>query len=129
MHDPRSPVAALMPGTGAAGLALLLVNSGFTVLKETPVFWRDIGGYPVALRELVLAGYYPLLGFNILLCLLFTGLAARDYGLRARCSWWAVSAGALMWLMLSLNIAWLTANNVENLLNGRQLHYHTPLPY
>ncbi len=58
------------------GVVLLLVNGECTLLKETPDFWRNVGGYPVALRALVLVGYYPLLGFNTLLCGFFSVLLA-----------------------------------------------------
>ena len=111
------------------GLALLVVNSVFTVLKETPLFWHNAGGFPVALRELVLAVYYPLLGLNMLLCLIVGALAVCEFGRRGRGAWWAIAVAVLMWAALVLNVGWLVANNVENLLIGRDLHYHAPSVY
>ena len=124
----RPPVAACMAGTAAAALLFLMVNSGFTVLKETPLFWRDLGGYPTALRELVLIFYYPLLGMNLILCATLTALIAYDYHLRARPSWWAVALALMLWSILFLNAGLLVANNVENVLSGRDVHYPPPLP-
>ncbi len=110
------------------GVLLLLVNGGCTLLKETPEFWRNAGDYPMELRALVLAGYYPLLGINALLCGFFSVLVASEYRRFARCPRWAAAAGVALWMMWGFNVALLTANNVENVLNGRELHYHAPYP-
>lgn len=117
---------ALWLGTVLPGVMLLGVNTGFTVLKETPLFWHNAGGFPVALRELVLAVYYPLLGLNALLCLVVAALIAFEYRRSGRGAWWAVAVGVLMWGMLVFNVGWLMTNNVENLMIGRELHYHAP---
>ena len=50
------------------GLPLLL---WFCWLRETPIFWRNVGGYPVWFREVVLEAYYPVFGLNVALMLLY----------------------------------------------------------
>lgn len=113
-------------GTVAVGGVLLAVNSVFTMLKETPSFWHNAGGYPVGLRDLVLVAYYPLLGLNLLIGVGVGALVASEYRVVGRGAWWALAVGALMWATLVLNVGWLVANNVENVLIGRELHYHPP---
>jgi len=119
-------------GIGAAALlAGLLLVFGVTllagaVLKETPIFWRNAGGYPEALRALVLNGFYPGLIFYFI-CL----LTASFFG------WCWLRAGSLgggllllgcaaNWLILAVISTIVVWNNVENLLQGRPLHFHGP---
>src|ERR1700742_3267812 len=47
-------------------LGLNLVLLFFVVLKEDPLFWRNEGGYPVFLRDLVLQAFYPLFLFQFI---------------------------------------------------------------
>ncbi len=107
---------------------LLLANTGFTVLKENPLFWRNAGGYSVALRQGVLLWYYPLLAVNTLISIVYSGLAAgARQRLLSQSSILAIGVAVLLWAMLFLNIGLLIANNVENVLNGKPVHYHSAL--
>jgi len=59
-------------------IGTLLTGFGLSVmvgawLKETPLFWRNAGSYPVELREWLLMGFYPALCLYLLL-LAGTGL-------------------------------------------------------
>ncbi len=107
-------------GLTAGGMALLEAAS----LRENPMFWRNAGGYPVELRELILAFYYP-------------GLLAYVFLTFANCyaGWKLLRVGWLDGLALMLGcalngllfaiIATVTVwNNVENLLDGLPLHFH-----
>ena len=49
-------------GSLAAGVALTALGLAVLVgalFRETPLFWLNVGGYPVELRDLVLANFYP----------------------------------------------------------------------
>jgi hypothetical protein len=99
----------------------LAVWLGMTVLRESPLFWRNAGGYPVALREFVLGTYYPFTG----LLLLSGGLGITQSiagGTRLRRSTvvgWLIVAG-----ITGFGLAYAGANNLANLMDGRPLHAH-----
>ena len=58
-------------GLAGVGLFLGLPTLGwFSWLREMPIFWRNEGGYPVWLRDLVLGAYYPVFAGNLLVVLL-----------------------------------------------------------
>lgn len=66
--------AALPAKFGLAGFSLFVglpVLVGFSVLRETPVFWRNEGGYPIWLRDFVLTTYYPILLLNFIVVTLY----------------------------------------------------------
>jgi hypothetical protein len=123
----RPGILLAIVGLGLLTVLLLVANTGFTLLKENPWFWRNAGGYSIELRQAVLSFYYPLLGLNFLLCLIYSGLAAAHQPLFGRISLWAIGVALLLWSMLFLNIGLLTANNLQNVLNGRPVHYHPVL--
>ena len=128
MEDHSQPGIQLgLAALGALGLLLLVTNTGFSVLKENPLFWRNAGGYSVGLRQAVLFWYYPLLGANCLVCVFYSGLAAARHSVFGHTSFWAVGVAVLLWSMLFLNVGLLLANNVENVVNGRPVHYHPAL--
>jgi hypothetical protein len=101
----------------------LLVLVG-AVLRETPLFWRNDGGYPVELRELVYDGFYAALGVYFLL---LAGAVVSGSRLLRQNS----RSGAVLLLACGFNlllaitvftiIAW---NNIENLLQGLPFHHH-----
>jgi hypothetical protein len=43
----------------------------FSLLRETPIFWRNEGGYPIWLRDFVLTTYYPILLLNFIVATLY----------------------------------------------------------
>jgi hypothetical protein len=128
-HDNSQPGIQLgLLALGVVGFCLLLGNTAFTVLKETPLFWRNSGGYSVGLRQLVLSWYYPLLGLNCILCAVYSCLAAARQSVSSRSSLWTITVAVLLWAMLFLNLGLLTANNLQNVLSGRPVHYHPAVP-
>ena len=117
-------------GALAAGVALtalgLVVLAG-ALFRETSLFWRNVGGYPVELREFVLACFYPL--FAIYFSgLIFGSIVGWQLLFRVR----RPSGGILLlvcmlnWLLLTAITTMVLWNNIENLMEGRPLHYHAP---
>lgn len=109
--------------------AILAIVSGsflliFTVLREMQLFWRNAGGYPFWLRDLVLNGFHPLLifCFGSLVCAVWKLLTHRT---RSPRSVFAQSAMVLMGtLLLTMSLTMAVTNNVINLIEGRPLHSH-----
>lgn len=125
-----SVMEAVLAKTGYlwAGLMAFITNAGIlilTLLKETPLFWLDVGGYPIWLRAFVLNFYYPLLAVVVLSFLLF-GVFLLMAALQRRymeilgyvC---AIAPGAALFLV---SIGILIANNIANLMQGLPLHHH-----
>ncbi len=111
---------------GALLLMLILPSLGLpylAMLRETPAFWTNAGGYPLWLRDTA-ACFLPLLaGQFTLLFLALVGICLRPA--RSVSAWWIelgtiVAAG----LVCAGSAAMVISNNVENLLEGRPLHYH-----
>ena len=94
------------------------------LLRETPLFWQNAGGFPIWLRGLVLIGFYPGL-------LLSLALTAGEIMLLLK-SWRAGSpAGIGPWILWFLQAALLLAalavmgwNNINNLIEDAPLHQH-----
>jgi len=117
----------------AAGFLLwsvlnLLLGSVLLVaaaLRETPLFWRNAGGFPVLLRELVLLLFYPGLMLLAIGVLWSTWTAWRwRPGSRLAVAVWM--ACLFQWLLLLVVIAIFAWNNLNNLLEGTPLHQHAP---
>lgn len=92
-----------------------------TALKETPLFWRNAGGYPLSLRLALLEAYYPFTALLLGVCAIgfLRWLRAPQRSRRRSSFGWLVVA-----LALGAGIAWGVANNVTNLIEGRPLHFH-----
>jgi hypothetical protein len=122
MRRPRSAieVGLYLFGSGV-GEVLLLIS---VLLRELPEFWLNRGGYPLLLRQLVRYVHYPLL------FLVFGGLtvcsvmALRHFADNRVSGRRLLIAGALQWLLFFAILVIMLWNNVQNLLNGRPLHYH-----
>ena len=103
-------------------LAAVLLYSAF--LRETPAFWTNGGGYPIWLRDFVLATFYPLL-------FMYGGLVAFLSWQLVR---WPMPNMGLFWMeAISLLILWgagglvttiVVANNISNMIDGRPFHSH-----
>lgn len=112
------------------GAFWLLANLGFigtTALKETEIFWRNRGGYPVPLRDFVRIFYYPL----TILMLSFQSLTTVSFFFsfvkqRRREGLYGLLVMGPSWLLTLMGIGLLVANNVLNFLEGRPLHWHAP---
>ena len=105
-------------------LALLSLLGIFSWLREQPLFWRNIGGWPIWLRDLVWLLFYPVLLLEIAFLLTLTAAAARCVNLRCPYQGLALVSLVLLWslwLVIMLIVVW---NNLENLVYGRPLHWH-----
>ena len=119
-HPPA--LAAILAASLNCGLGLALFWSAG--LRETPPFWHNAGGFPVSLREWVLIAFYPL----TFLCLLLAAATSRlalntaipSRGLRA------VLFGITLaqWILITAVVTVAVWNNLDNLINGRPLHWH-----
>jgi len=113
----------------AAGLALtalgLAVLAG-AVLRETSLFWRNVGGYPVELRDLVLINFYPAYALYFFGLIFGSGVAWQLLRARRRRGGILLLVCMLNWLLFTAITTMVLWNNVENLLEGRPLHYHAP---
>lgn len=104
---------ALLPPAG--------VWLGMTILRESSLFWRNAGGYPVALRTLVLETYYPATG---VLLLFFAVGTIRAFAGARTISRFSVVGWLVLTLAVGFGLAAAGANNIANLMDGRPLHYH-----
>ncbi len=125
-HGRLASVGWIALGLVGGGLCALLV--WFAWLRETPLFWRNMGGYPVWLRTTVLWAFHPLLA----VC--FMGSVYLSWALLARWTGssrlWAVQAGLVLlcWAMVGLSVLFAAANNISNIIDGRPLHSHIDEP-
>ena len=104
------------------GLIMLLA----VVLKETPLFWRNAGGYSVELRELVQLLYYPSLGAYFIMLgggWLVGWKLFRQGRLDGAVMLLACLGNCLLFAVIVTVNVW---NNVDNLIQGLPLHYHAP---
>ena len=111
-------------------MALLPVSLGFSALifgmawlKETPIFWRNVGGYPLWLRELVLEGFYPSV-ILLLILLLLTTISFLTRPSKGICCLVETFFAISTWVVFMGAGAVVVTNNVANLLEGRPLHAH-----
>lgn len=96
---------------------------GMAWLKETPIFWRNVGDYPLWLRELVLEGFYPSVFLLAILLVLITISFFMRPSKGICClveSFFAIAT----WVIFMSSAAVVVTNNVANLLEGRSLHAH-----
>lgn len=118
-HNP-SPLVA----TAFVNLVLLSILGVFSWLRDQPLFWRNVGGWPIWLRDLVGGVFYPL--FFLELGFLFALTAAVVRCLNLRCSFRgpAIVSLALLWGLWLVMVMVVLANNLDNLFSGRPLHWH-----
>ncbi len=128
-HGGADANAEILTGVGlvlatlvALGLGLLLV--WFATLRENQVFWTNAGGYPIWLRDLVCWTYLPLfVGVGLSLMLLSMACFSR---ICRSIRFMAVEGILLLacWALLATSGYIAFANNVMNLIEGRDLHHH-----
>ena len=121
------PSGMLVTFLMVSGLSILgLVLLAGAALRETPLFWRNEGGYPEALRALVLAGFFPAY------VLYFLGLSGGSLAGWRQLRTDKLSGALLLlgcslnWLLFAVTTTVVLWNNVQNLIEGRPFHYHAP---
>ena len=96
----------------------------FAILRENQVFWTNAGGYPIWLRDLVLWTYIPLLGVAGL-SLMALSMACFSRICRSK-RFFAVEGLLLLmcWGLLATSGCMAFSNNIANIIEGRDLHFH-----
>ena len=130
MHsDVQDSHAEILTGAGLLLATLLVmvlsaVLVWFAFLRENQVFWTNAGGYPIWLRDLVLWTYIPLLGVAGL-SLMALSMACSSRICRSK-RFFAVEGLLLLmgWGLLATSGGIAFSNNIVNIIDGRDLHYH-----
>jgi len=92
------------------------------VLKETPEFWRNDGGWPIAFRHWVLYSFYPSF-FLLAAFLLYLSIGAiRHVRFVRNHPFISMSPLLLAWLVLVATGLVVINDNLGNLLAGEALH-------
>ena len=101
------------------GVALIFLS----MLRETPMFWRNAGGFPVILRDLVWLLFYPgLLGLTAA-CVTHSWLAfARMRQSKSRSL--VLSVVIMQWMLWMGVVLIAFWNNISNFIQGLPLHQH-----
>ncbi len=104
-----------------SGTVLLITAA----LRETPVFWRDTGGFPVLLREVVLLVFYPdtlLLAIGVLRSTWIVWRWRPD----SRLAVGVWMACLFRWVLLLEVITIFAWNNLNNMFERSPLHRYAP---
>jgi hypothetical protein len=105
----------------ASFLAVLVF---FAYLREQPLFWTSAGNWPIWLRELVGASFYPLLLLELLLLIIFSATCVRIVSAGYRTTTSAVLVLPFLWIFFIMILLIVGGNNLENLTTGQPLHWH-----
>ncbi len=121
-------------GTGLLGwvfmgmvFGLLCATYWLTGLRETHQFWTNGGGYSIEFRAFVMSA------FNFLLVLDVSFLFIMSLGLSRShlLSYWGrvrIGCGVVLWVFFIICLCFMMGNNIQNLLEGRDLHWHAGEP-
>jgi hypothetical protein len=121
----QSPAGGRQLIAGAAvNFTFLAVLFLFACLREQSMFWTNVGNWPIWLRELVGASFYPLLLLELLLLMAFSGVCVRLLASRRPAGMTAVAVLPLLWTLFLLIVVIVGANNLDNLIAGQPLHWH-----
>ena len=94
------------------------------VLRETPDFWLNSGGYPVLLRGCVYWFFLPGAMICLLGVLCGVWVSLRLLRQNGPGGWLGLAMCALQILALTAMAAIVLANNLSNLFHGAPLHHH-----
>ena len=109
---------------GFGGIALSLVLLLFVLLRETPHFWLNSGGYPRWLRFMVYWLYYPLLALYFSAISFYTiTLYKTKNSIRPPKKSAGIFCG-ILWLLFLGIVCIQVWNNLDNWFNNRPLHLH-----
>jgi hypothetical protein len=102
---------------------MLSALTPFAFLREDPMFWRNAGGWPVWLRDVVETTFYPMLTVEVGVLVALSVLCFRCPILaRGGRRVWPIAG--TMWLWAAAIVILVISNNVMNLVAGRPLHWH-----
>ena len=105
-------------------LLLLVTLITMALFKEDPLFWRNAGGWPVPLRDFVRLAFYPL--FCVELAALFVFSVSLLSSLRLGKPYQRLYLLCLpvLWILLAAVVLIVTDNNIANVSEGREVHWH-----
>jgi hypothetical protein len=114
----------LLISGAAVNFVFLVVLMVFSYLREEPLFWMNEGQFPIWMRDLVSSTYYPMLLLEFALLSALSGVSVRLLSTRSASASLAVVLLPILWGLYLIVIANSVANNLDNLLHGRPLHWH-----
>lgn len=104
-------------------LCLIAILIGMGWLRETPLFWRNEGGWPVWLRDVVRWTFWPLLLCVVLRLAWRTLRTLLRPGPNPRHLLVQIPVLMALWLLLGGVTGFVLANNMVNVLEGRPMHF------
>ena len=96
----------------------------FAVLRESQAFWTNAGGYPIWLRNLVRLTYLPLFAVAVAVLAVLSMVCYTKVWRSARVFVMGALILLVCWGLLAISGYIAMSNNITNLLEGRELHYH-----
>ena len=102
---------------------LLCITYWLSELREMPHFWANGGGYSTEFRAFVMSAFYPLLFLDLSCLFIMSFWLSRSHSL----SYWGrlrIGCGVALWIFFITCLCVVMGNNVENILEGRDLHWH-----
>lgn len=93
-------------------------------LREQPAFWTNAGGWPIWFREFVGASFFPLFLLEFLLLAAFSSVCVQLLPKQSANGNAAVAVLLLLWMLFLFAVMIIVANNLDNLIAGRPLHWH-----
>jgi len=114
----RGVVASVMNG----GLGVLLLSAA--ILRETALFWRNAGGYPVWLRDVIYILFYPGIVTYFIGLAWLSWMSVRLLSAGFRFGIYVFVVSLIQWVLLAVIVTIVVWNNVDNLMHGQPLHYH-----
>jgi hypothetical protein len=123
-REPALSGGLLLAFWAAANFSILCLLAVFAIFREQPLFWRNAGGWPLWLRDLVETSFYPLLGLELMFLLAYSSACFGLLHGRCAVGRYAILTLPLLWGLLFIVVAVVAANNLDNLLSGQPLHWH-----
>lgn len=123
-RHPQASYASLIAFGAAINFLILIVLMTCSYLREEPLFWTNEGDWTSRARELVQNAYYPLLALEFLLLAASTAASVYLMSARRASASLAVILLPMLWGLYLMVVANSVANNLDNLWNGRPLHWH-----
>lgn len=94
-------------------------------LRETPLFWRNAGGYSVGFREFVRVGFPVFFVLDVLLVGASTYVLIRARRTVPSVVWTGLCVAVVQGMLLTAVAGFAVQNNLSNLWHGRPLHWHS----
>jgi hypothetical protein len=91
-----------------SGVVLGWIEVMMEILRETPEFWTNAGGYPVWMRDVARDWFYPLLFLSVAnlagLCWLLMILPAKNWPALRKQLGWILAISAMLALTIFIGV-------------------------